>query len=384
MKKLSFIILTIVFISCSQVEKTKSNEAEIFSVTLKINEKKHKLTYDTNIKIGTIYLPQDTVIPDFIKVKKIIFSNNAEISTSVGEELLLISGKTHIDITSEDGSTSGIYEMKLKVWIRSYEVNFDSNGGTIIDSFIAGINTTISPPPVSPIKLGYVFLGWYKDGRFNQKFIFDNDRIIQETTLYAKWQSAGGAFKVDDSGFIIDLKNEFKSMFKIDLFLPSSIFGQQIVGIKTRAFKGYTNITSVTFEEGSLGIIGQEAFLDCNRVTSVEISSTVTEIEAYAFKNCVSLRTININTAITTISEGMFYNCTVLKAIKLSASIESIEADAFKNCSSLTMTIFKDTPPKLAPNSLEGVKRIIVPSSALDNFKTATNWSKYSTIIVTN
>ena len=41
--------------------------------------------------------------------------------------------------------------------------------------------------PTEPSRLGYTFTGWYKDGKYNDKWDFDTDTVAGDTTLYAKW-----------------------------------------------------------------------------------------------------------------------------------------------------------------------------------------------------
>lgn len=41
--------------------------------------------------------------------------------------------------------------------------------------------------PISPVAEGYTFLGWYQDKACAQKWDFMNDRVTENTTIYAKW-----------------------------------------------------------------------------------------------------------------------------------------------------------------------------------------------------
>ena len=55
--------------------------------------------------------------------------------------------------------------------------------------------------------------------------------------------------------------------------------------------------------------IGDRAFLDNAKITSVTIPKTVTSIGWFAFSGCVSLETIVIPATVETISYGAFQNC---------------------------------------------------------------------------
>ncbi len=68
-----------------------------------------------------------------------------------------------------------------------YEVKFDSNGGTLIDSqeVLAG---DYVEEPEDPQREGYVFAGWYGDKNLTEKWDFASSRVRKDLTLYAKWE----------------------------------------------------------------------------------------------------------------------------------------------------------------------------------------------------
>ena len=71
-----------------------------------------------------------------------------------------------------------------------YEFNviYESNGGTLIDDETILEGEVLSLPE-NPVKEGYVFEGWYLDNDFIDEFA-DNDSVINDITLYAKWSVA--------------------------------------------------------------------------------------------------------------------------------------------------------------------------------------------------
>lgn len=67
-----------------------------------------------------------------------------------------------------------------------YTITFNSNDGTSVLPIKARQKVDITPP-VAPTKIGYTFLGWYKDnGTFNNVFAFTT-MPSENVTLYAKW-----------------------------------------------------------------------------------------------------------------------------------------------------------------------------------------------------
>lgn len=67
-------------------------------------------------------------------------------------------------------------------------VTFESNGGSDVTSISVPYGSTISAPEV-PTKEGYIFVGWYVNSEFDEMFLFDEDVITDNVTLYADWIS---------------------------------------------------------------------------------------------------------------------------------------------------------------------------------------------------
>lgn len=68
----------------------------------------------------------------------------------------------------------------------SYTVTFESNGGTIVAPISVAKGATVSAP-TAPTKDNHVFAGWYTTTDLDEMFLFDDDIIIGDTTLYADW-----------------------------------------------------------------------------------------------------------------------------------------------------------------------------------------------------
>jgi len=70
--------------------------------------------------------------------------------------------------------------------INSYTLNFDSQGGSAVSS-VSVVHNTVATAPTAPTKTGYTFVGWYKEVGLINTWAFATDKIIANTTLYAKW-----------------------------------------------------------------------------------------------------------------------------------------------------------------------------------------------------
>ena len=93
---------------------------------------------------------------------------------------------------------------------------------------------------------------------------------------------------------------------------------------------------SVIPTDGSVTIIGEDAFSNCVGLTSITIPDSVTSIGKGTFSSCIGLTNITISNSLTYIGSGAFSNCTGLTSITLPDSVKSVSYDAFYGCSGLT------------------------------------------------
>ena len=76
--------------------------------------------------------------------------------------------------------------------------------------------------------------------------------------------------------------------------LPATLGGNPVVFVGDYAFRGCSNLTSVTVQDG-IGNIGSSAFEGCVALTSVTIGKDVTNIWFRPFSGCRSLATIQVS-----------------------------------------------------------------------------------------
>lgn len=115
--------------------------------------------------------------------------------------------------------------------------------------------------------------------------------------------------------------------------LTSIFIPKNITQIKAQAFWKCTNLSSVTIESK---VIGNQAFGVCEKLKNVNLTESVEVLGQGVFYNCKSLQSIIIPNKVTTISANLFDNCIALNNISLPNSIKVIQTYAFSNCTSLT------------------------------------------------
>lgn len=99
-----------------------------------------------------------------------------------------------------------------------------------------------------------------------------------------------------------------------------------------------SEIRTIVLPEG-LTHVGDRAFYDCARLTSVDIPDSVTSIGKYAFARCKNIQLLDLSNSLKTIENDAFHGCWALQTLRLPQSLETIGDDAFYNCESLTSVV---------------------------------------------
>ena len=73
------------------------------------------------------------------------------------------------------------------ITIMPYTVTFDSQGGSEVADVQASTEGYVTKP-TDPTKEGFVFAGWFIDDTYSAEFDFDNDTVVSDYTLYARWR----------------------------------------------------------------------------------------------------------------------------------------------------------------------------------------------------
>ena len=119
----------------------------------------------------------------------------------------------------------------------------------------------------------------------------------------------------------VTYKDKNYNSYSGSVTIPSYVYHNfdkfDVVKIGDDAFRDCDNLTSVTFG-GRVTEIGESAFQGCTGLTSVTISSSVTEIGTSAFRNCSGLTSVTIPNSVTSIGVSAFYGCTGLTSVKIS------------------------------------------------------------------
>lgn len=123
--------------------------------------------------------------------------------------------------------------------------------------------------------------------------------------------------------------------------LTSVTIPDSITSIGAGAFYYCTGLTSVTIPDSVINI-GERAFYKCTSLISIEIPDSVTSIGDSAFFYCEYLSGVNIPNGVISIGRDAFFNCRI-RSVTLPDSIKEIGTYAFKACSWLTSVTISDS-----------------------------------------
>ena len=136
----------------------------------------------------------------------------------------------------------------------------------------------------------------------------------------------------------------------------------------------------------SITSLNSSCFNSCYTLPFVSIPS-VTTISSSCFSGCSNLKKFTIPSGVTVINGAAFSSCSSLASLTVPSSVTTIYASAFTNCYGISEYHFlATTPPTLSnTNAFTGISsdcKIYVPSSKLNDYKTAENWATYASYMV--
>lgn len=167
-------------------------------------------------------------------------------------------------------------------------------------------------------------------------------------------------------------------------------------------------------------MIDEQAFIDREKITQVNIPSTIESIGNLAFNGCISLTSFNVNSknanfcsengilfnkakttllqypsakadtdysipdGVTKIEDWAFYDCNKLTVMTIPSSVATIGEYALNFCTDLTeLFVHAKTPPTVGTNAFINVNLAIpvyVPAASLDTYKAAAAWKDFNNL----
>lgn len=306
-------------------------------------------------------------------LKSIYFEGNAP---TVGTNAFMADTTTIYYVSGMTGWTdSGAYDAQtgtwngysLDTWIGhpSYTVIFDSDGGTAVAQQTVKRGKTATEP-VSPVKAGYIFDGWYNgDMAYDFSAAVDSHVILtakwtKDESIIASGKCGGesvweldssGTLRISGTGVMYNQQYGWSTGSYGSSDTPWKSYNKQIVkveigdGITTigdGVFCGLINLSVFPEIPDSVTEIGYGAFAGCENMSGeLKLSSKLTRIGAWAFKKCTNITgSLVLPAGVSVIEEEAFAYCTGLDgSLEMHSNVTEIETLAFGGCTSLSGTL---------------------------------------------
>ena len=133
-----------------------------------------------------------------------------------------------------------------------------------------------------------------------------------------------------------------------------------ITNINNFAFSGCTTLTAVSLPS-SLKEIGDGAFSDCENLKSIKLPNHITKISSFTFNNNKSLESITFPTGLVEIEDAAFQNCESLTSVNFPEGLTEIGDYAFSVCRNLSSVNF--------PTSLKNIGTFAFQSCAFQEIE---------------
>ena len=147
-----------------------------------------------------------------------------------------------------------------------------------------------------------------------------------------------------------------------------------------------------TIPEG-VRYIDMGAFSDCDKITEIQLPSTLHSIGYGAFKKCASITSIHVPEGVVQIDMEAFRDCSTLTTISLPSTLNETGLDhigtyCFYGCDSLRAVIcYAVKPPQIGPflfGCFESATlqngTLYVPAESIELYKTASIWRSFKNI----
>lgn len=123
-------------------------------------------------------------------------------------------------------------------------------------------------------------------------------------------------------------------------------------------FKSNKNLSEIELHCTNLKYVSENAFENCQSLTSISLPNTIVAFGKATFKGCTHLSSITLPINLSEIPESTFSNCTNLREINFGNNIISIGKSAFSDCSSLTRLYITPSITNIADNAFWGCSQI--------------------------
>ena len=108
----------------------------------------------------------------------------------------------------------------------------------------------------------------------------------------------------------------------------------------------YRYVGSATVVKIPAGVtcVSDDAFCDCDAITSVTVPDGMMILGYSAFRGCTSLKSVSMPDGVVSMDSYLFQDCTSLTSITVPSSVSTLGSFVFQNCSSLKTVTYCGSP----------------------------------------
>ena len=220
--------------------------------------------------------------------------------------------------------------------------------------------------------------------------LFLNDKEITDLIIPNGVTSIGDRAFNGGTGFTsLTIPNSVTSIGNSAFYqctgLTSLTIPNSVSSIGSFAFENCSGLISVTIGNGVTNM-GERAFLRCSAITSVNLSCEIVDKWFSDDYSLPPLTGITLGEGVKTVKENAFKGFTNIKTIDISSTVTSIEARAFSGSDKLTdvtcrATAVPETDRTAFENSYPNYATLHVPAVSQTAYKETAPWSEFKEVV---
>lgn len=221
---------------------------------------------------------------------------------------------------------------------------------------------------------------------YGEKTMTISDATVKKICLANFDADKNGKFTYAEAAAVTSLGEAFKGQTTIKNFNELYYF-TSLTTLDDDAFNGCSIMTSVRLPK-TMQKIGARAFMGCEKLKQIELTSKISVIGEEAFSGCKALAAPTLPEALKAIEDGTFRDCVAMTEVELPIGIMQLGKEAFAGCISLktlSVTTFRPAEIQMGASVFEGIDLALATLNIMQGtkpyFTTAEQWKAFGKIV---